>query len=99
MERTDASFHEGVWLMIDSREKPLVYCKLIAQVLSIVAILFSILPCLCGLVNIGPTIEYSQQTGTNYSLHYLLPCFAAFVIFGLGCVVLIATIVYRPKKE
>jgi len=85
--------------MSDSQTKPSIPRKLIVQIVSVVVVLLSLIPCACALVNIGPTIKYSQQTGTNYSLNFLLPLLVAVVIFGIGLLTLIITFVYSRKRE
>lgn len=73
--------------------------KLAGRMLGVIIILFSCLPCSYGLISIRPTIEYSQLTGTNYSLNVILPLLIAGGVSTIGILLVIATFVNRPKKN
>jgi hypothetical protein len=60
-------------------------------------ILFSCVPFICGLANIAPTLEYSRQTGTNYSLNYLFPLLIAGIIFSIGFLLVIVPVIRNRK--
>jgi hypothetical protein len=75
------------------------FFRVLVRILAVAAMLFSAVLCLCALVNIAPTLEYFQQTGTNYLLNILLPLLVALVLFGLGSLVLVATLAHDPGRD
>jgi hypothetical protein len=84
--------------MSNSQNQPLTLRTKLLFIIGVVIVAFSCVPFLFGLMNIAPTIEYSQQTGVNYSLNYILPFFVAVVIFVVGFSIVMGAIILRRRR-
>jgi hypothetical protein len=67
--------------------------KRVLQFAGLILILLSIIPCLCTLVNVAPTIQFSIETGQSHALQIVLPLLAAAVLNGLGVAALLISLI------
>ena len=71
-------------------------------IIGVTVMFFSCCPLMFGLMNVAPTIEYSQQTGANYPQNYLIPIFLAVWIFFGGFLMLLVVFYWRryePEED
>ncbi|RPI95049.1 MAG: hypothetical protein EHM40_04435 [Chloroflexi bacterium] len=67
------------------------------QIVSVVLIALSALPCMLTLINIPPVIQFAIQTGGDAALQIYIPLVLAALINGLGLVMLIVSLALKEK--
>lgn len=86
--------------MSQSRKKrPLSLRRHVLIIIGVTVMLFSCCPLIFGLMNVAPTIEYAQHTGTNYSLNYIAPILLAVWIFFGGLIMLLVAFYWKQPAD